>query len=256
MPATAPCVSAADAGADRLRRFGDCLQGPAAAWWRETRQQVAARPDAETVSLLSSLCRRRLGDDALPAGDSAPCTLAQQGRALLLATALAAAPAAERPALLRQVFRWGDDDEKIAILRALDWLDPDGLSVEIALQAGRTNNCRVFSAIALDNPYPARRYDERAFHQLVLKALSLELDIRRIRGLPGRRSANLNRLTLEMLHERLAADRPEPDGIAHAVAFDRLDHAQKRTVENWSRQGKLGADWSARLPSPTRATPR
>lgn len=232
-----------DVLADRLRHFTDHLEGAELQWWQQALDQLTHRPDAETVVLLSSQCRRHLGERSVPQLDATAWTRTQLARALLQAQALARRSTAERQPLLRQLFSWGDDLEKIATLKALDWLDDKGDCLDLALQAGRTNNCQVFAAIALDNPYPARHYGERAFHQLVLKALGMALDVRRILGLPQRRGHLLNQLALELLEERLAAGREAPDGLHHVIAFPLLDVTQASRLDSLCLQRRLPANW-------------
>lgn len=184
-------------------------------WWQQAQQRLVQQPDADTAALLSGQCKRQL---------KAP--VVALARALLLAQVLETCPAAERLALLRQLFLWGDDLEKIALLNALDWLDSDGQCLALALQAGRTSNPQVFAALALDSAYPSRHYPEHAFHQLVLKALGMGLDITRLVGLAQRHSVSLNQLALDLLDEQLAAGRSVSPGLPRVIAFNLLSPAQ------------------------------
>lgn len=234
--------------AEGLQHFIDHIEDTAQRWWQQAQDQLAERPDASTASMLSSLCKRRLGEQELPAlPDGAIWTTTQLARALLLAQVLAHQATADQLPLLRQLFSWGDDQEKIATLKALDWLDGSGHCVDLALQAGRTNNTQVFAAIALDNPYPGRHYGERAFHQLVLKALGMELDVRRIVGLTRRLSPALNQLALDALEERLAAERAVADELPHVIDFSLLDPAQLERLESLCQQRRLPTHWWAHL---------
>ena len=92
--------------------------------------------------------------------------------------------------------------------------------MELALQAGRTSNPQVFAALALDTAYPSRHYPERAFHQLVLKALGMGLDVGRLMGLTQRQGVTLNQLALDLLDEQLAAERTVSPGLPTVIAFD------------------------------------
>ncbi|WP_446435856.1 EboA domain-containing protein [Pseudomonas sp. 1152_12] len=201
-------------------------------WWQHTQTQLAQRPDAATAALFSGQCKRHL-----PAPDVA------LARALVLAQALEHTPADEQLPLLRQLFLWGDDQEKIALLSALDWLDSDGECLELALQAGRTSNPQVFAALALDTAYPSRHYAERAFHQLVLKALGMGLDVGRLTGLTQRHSVTLNQLALDLLDEQLAAERSVSAGLPKVIAFDLLSPAQQQRL----RGLRLPVEWHAYL---------
>lgn len=245
-----------DVLADRLRHFTDHLEGAVLQWWQQALDQLTHRPDAETVAMLSSQCRRHLGERPMPPlADGTAWTQTQLARALLLAQALVQQADADRLPLLRKLFAWGDDQEKIATLKALDWLDAGGHCVDLALQAGRTNSSQVFAAIALDNPYPARHYGERAFHQLVLKTLGMALDVRRVLGLSQRRGHLLNQLALDLLDERLAAGREVPDGLDHIIAFPLLDTAQARRLDMLCQQRRLPPAWLDHRRPPDSAVP-
>lgn len=188
-------------------------------WWQQAQEQLAQQPSATTAALLSGQCKRHMNTAAV-----------DRARALLLAQLLEQAPVEERLALLRQLFLWGDDQEKVATLKALDWLDSEGVCLELALQAGRTSNPQVFAALALDTAYPSRHYTERAFHQLVLKALGMGLDVARLVGLEQRHGVTLNQLALDLLDEQLAADRPVSPGLPRAIAFHLLSPAQRQRL--------------------------
>ena len=201
-------------------------------WWQQTQAQLAQQPSATLAALLSGQCKRLL-----------PAPAVELARALVLAKALEHTPVTEQVPLLRQLFLWGDDQEKIALLGALDWLDSDGLCVALALQAGRTSNPQVFAALALDTAYPSRHYPERAFHQLVLNALGMGLDVGRVVGLTQRQGVTLNQLALDLLDEQLAAERTVSPGLPTVIAFDLLSAAQRQRLRSLS----LPPQWRAYL---------
>lgn len=208
------------------------LEGAELQWWQQAQEQLAQQPSATTTALLSGQCKRHLN-----------AATVDRARALLLSQLLEQAPIGERTALLRQLFLWGDDHEKVATLKALDWLDSEGVCLELALQAGRTSNPQVFAALALDTAYPSRHYPERAFHQLVLKALGMGLDVARLVGLEQRQGVTLNQLALDLLDEQLAADRPVSPGLPRAIAFHLLSAAQRQRLGGL----RLPPEWHAYL---------
>lgn len=233
--------------AERQQRLDRQLDDESRRWWQEAREQLAREPSANTLILLSSQCRRRLGPvTAGPDGNGL-----QLARALLLAQLLEQQADTDQLALLRQLFLWGDDQEKAALLNALDDLDSQGASLDLALQAGRTNNRDVFAAIALDNPFAARHYQDRTFHQLVLKTLGMGLDSRRIHGLAERRSVDLNQLALDLMEEQLAAEREISHGLPQVIAFDLLSQAQRQRLRNLYQQGRLPRHWLEHFPAGT-----
>lgn len=231
---------------ERQRLLDRQLDDDTRRWWQERLEQLAQQPSANTLMLLSSQCKRRLGDT--PLAEAQGWNRTQLARALLLAGLLEQQAGAEQLPLLRQLFLWGDDQEKSVLLKVLDDLDTQGASLDLALQAGRTNNREVFAAIALDNPFPARHYPDRAFHQLVLKTLGMGLDSRRISGLAQRRSVDLNQLALEHMEEQLAADRSVSDSLPRVIAFELLSQAQRQRLRGLCQQQRLASHWLQHFP--------
>ncbi|GFM84953.1 hypothetical protein PSCICO_03520 [Pseudomonas cichorii] len=227
---------------EQLQRFTRHLQISELQWWEGALQQIAKNPTANTLVFLSSQCKRYLAEQATT--DNAIWTKTQKARVQLLAEALKHQEPGNRSPLLRQFYAWGDDQEKIAILKALDWFDASGQCLDLALQAGRTHNSQVFAAIALDNPFPSSHYNERAFHQLVLKALSMSLEIQRLLGLPERRSSSLNQLALDLMEEQLAAERPVSVGLVHVIAFALLTASQHQRLAQLNQAQRLPAEWA------------
>ncbi|OPA84022.1 hypothetical protein BFW87_29430 [Pseudomonas fluorescens] len=218
--------------ADYRQALAQQLDATELQWWQQAQAQLTQQPGATTTALLSGQFKRHLRRP-----------VAELARALLLAQTLEHTPDAEHVSTVRQLFLWGDDHEKTALLKALDWLDSDGLCLELALQAGRTSNPQVFAALALDSAYPSRHYPERAFHQLVLKALGMGLDIGRVVGLPQRHGVTLNQLALDLLDEQLAAKRPVSPGLPDAIAFSLLSPAQRQRLGGL----RLPPEWHAHL---------
>jgi len=214
-------------------------------WWQQARDKLAQADDASTAAVLISQCKRHLRDQPLP--DQAGWSSVQLARALLLAEVLERRSGMARAYLLEQLFQWGDDQEKIVLLKALDWLDRPGQCLELALLAGRTSNPQVFAALALDNPYPARHYPERAFHQLVLKALGMGLDCARVSGLAQRHGVELNQLALDLLDEQLDAARPVAASLPRLIAFGLLSAAQRQRLASLAQQQRLPAEWQPHL---------
>jgi hypothetical protein len=140
-----------------------------------------------------------------------PCDL---GRAALLCSACAAAPAAEHVAIATEAFRKGDSAERVALLRSLPLLPEPGRFVALAVEACRTHVLDVFAAIACENPYPAQHFPELNFNQLVIKALFMELALDRVIGWRARNNPELVRMASDYEAERRAARRSVPSDIA------------------------------------------
>ena len=139
------------------------------------------------------------------------------GRALMLLEAVRADPAREAE-LVRDLFEQADDDETIALVRSFALLPQASGHAPLAQECGRVNNVALFSALALDNPYPASACAESGFNQLVLKTMFLGLPLERILDLAERSNAELTRMCEDFIDERLAAGRPVPVDIWLAMA--------------------------------------
>ncbi|MCG8296108.1 EboA domain-containing protein [Pseudomonas entomophila] len=231
--------------AERGRALDQLLDETEKRWWQQALERLRQSPDANTAALLSSQCKRQLRDQAVPGAEG--WSAIELARALLQACVVGLQHEADRPALLEQLFQWGDDQEKVALLKALDDLDSEGRCLELALFAGRTSNPRVFAALALDTPYASRHYPERAFHQLVLKALGMGLDAARVVGLAQRQGATLNQLALDLMDEQLAAGRPVSPSLPRLIAFGLLSPPQRKRLTGLYQQQRLPTEWHEHL---------
>ena len=196
----------------------------------------ATKLGAADVALTFAGCGRRLGSAPLTPSASERAALASQdlpapegwplsavARAAVLGLSCAELGAAERVALVEQLFRTGDNDERAAVLRALPSLTEPQRFVEVAIDACRSHVQDVFEAIACENPYPARWFPEPNFNQLVLKAFFVGVAVRRIQGLAARRSPELVRMALAYASERRAAGRPVPTDLELVTGSARRD---------------------------------
>ena len=143
-------------------------------------------------------------------------TVDEVGRIALLR---AAVTGADDPfAIARGLYSGGDSRERVAVLRALPLL-PDPLGyLSLATEGCRTNVRTVFEAIACENSYAALWFPDRAFRQMVLKAIFIDVPIARIDGLRSRTSDELRRMARDYASERVAAGRSVPDDVHHLLA--------------------------------------
>ena len=169
---------------------------------------------------------RRLGSESCELTASERATLSQAdvpapsgwplsavARAALCGRICELLPAHEQLTLLVKQFRTGDNAEREALLHTLPLLPEPQRFVELAIDACRSHVQTVFEAIACENPYPARFFPEANFNQLVLKAFFTGVAVRRIEGLPERRTAELARMALAYASERRAAGRSVPPDL-------------------------------------------
>ena len=76
-----------------------------------------------------------------------------------------------------------------------------------AVDVLRTNIATVFNAIALNNPYPARFFDEQQWNQMYLKTAFMQGDLSAIYQIDQRANGELARIISDYAHERWAASR-------------------------------------------------
>src|SRR5689334_2134722 len=167
---------------------------PAAAAWLAAEHAAIASPlERGRFAAAFAGAGRRLGTAAVAARDDeagalrgggfalAPATGVDEcGRAALVLAAVAALPADAQVELVSGLVRRGDVRERMAVLRVLAALPDRDRFTALAIDALRTNVVDVFAAVACDNPLPARCFDERAFGQMVLKALLMGAPLARI----------------------------------------------------------------------------
>jgi hypothetical protein len=211
--------------------IADLLAGrvsPEAAAWLEGALEDVKEP--ERLAPRWSGAGRRLGRGALSLAEAEAAALRaagtfvpqgwgadECGRALLLVTALGGQPAGAHVAVVEDLYRTGETRERQALLRVLAYLPEPVRFTPIAVESVRGNVLPELEAIACENPFPARHFDELAFNQLVMKSLFNGIALRRIEGLPARRSAELRRMVAGYASERRAAGRVVPDDVAFVL---------------------------------------
>lgn len=173
------------------------------------------RADPARVGVLFPAVARRVArgpaDPADPDGLLTP-RLEDTARVALLR---AADPGAEEVASL---YRYGDADEKRAVLRALpelDDLDPPDAALPLVNDALRTNDPRLVAAAV--GPYAAAHLDTPAWRQAVLKCIFVGVPLDAVAGLADRARPGADPELARMLNdyraEREAAGRPVPPDV-------------------------------------------
>jgi hypothetical protein len=194
------------------------LTEPSRAWLEST---LAAPFDPRGFAQSFALAGRKLKPSAeAPAPATAEeiawavegAPIDEIGRMLLLVEA-ASRPHDGGVDLVSETYRQGDVKEKRAVLRALPLLSGAERHVELAVNACRSSVQTVFEAIACENPYPERHFNDASFNQMVLKALFTGAPLERIRGVRGRTTAELSRMAHGYASERRAAGRSVPEDI-------------------------------------------
>jgi len=140
------------------------------------------------------------------------------GRVVLLVAAARELDEERLASLVEECYQSGDNRERQAVLRALPLLPHSERLVALGVDACRTNIQPLFEAIACENPYPAARFPDLNFNQMVLKALFVGVAVDRIVGLDGRLTPELARMAADYASERRAAGRSVPSDIARLTA--------------------------------------
>ena len=189
-------------------------------WLAEARAELAAGVSdprfATLLSLASRYARRR----------PAECTAEERGRAaqlvegwdpghwsvldLVRASLVLSRPDLEAesgPRAILEAFRFGDVGELCALARTLQLLPQPEAYVWQAGECCRSNMNEVFEAMACDNAFPAKHFDDVAWRALVVKAIFISAPLARVWGLDGRLSEDLARMALDLAEERRSAGR-------------------------------------------------
>jgi hypothetical protein len=147
-------------------------------------------------------------------------TLVDCARVALLLHALELRPEGEHAVTVLKLFEAGESGEQVSLLRTLSLLPGPERFVQTGLQACRTNTKDVFEAIVCENPYPAAHFPELGFNQAVMKAVFLEVSVRRIEGLEPRITPELQRMAGDYASERRAAGRVVPEDIGYIIGYE------------------------------------
>jgi hypothetical protein len=115
--------------------------------------------------------------------------------------------AGEYVSSLTRLFETADMHEQQSLYAALPLLPHQENLVDRAIEGLRTNIVSVFDAVALNNPFPANHFDERAWNQMVLKAIFLQRPLFKIQKSDSRANFQLAEILLDFAHERWAAGR-------------------------------------------------
>jgi hypothetical protein len=202
---------------------------PEAPQWFERAWVNAQEPLGVTFRAALASVPRRLGVRAEQRVEPPPSlaertrphwTLVDYVRASLVLRSLELLPAAEHPATVLRLFEAGEIGEQVSLLRILNLLPEPESFVQTGLQACRTNAVTVFEAIACENPYPAAYFPERGFNQAVLKAIFMDVSVRRIEGLAARITPELKRMAADFASERRAAGRVVPEDTAYILSYE------------------------------------
>ncbi len=100
-----------------------------------------------------------------------------------------------------------DTRELETFLRYLVLLPKPDFFRNTAVEALRTNIATIFDAISMENPYPAKYFNDQQWNQMYLKAAFMERDLSKIQSIDERANKDLARIISDYAHERWAASR-------------------------------------------------
>ena len=100
-----------------------------------------------------------------------------------------------------------DTGELVTFLKFLILLPNAGDFNRVGVEALRTNIGTVFDAIALNNPYPSKYFNDQQWNQMYLKAAFMERNLGDIVDVEKRANSDLARIISDYAHERWAASR-------------------------------------------------
>jgi len=105
------------------------------------------------------------------------------------------------------IIQVADTSELETFLKYLILLPNPEAYKQTAVEALRTNIATIFDAISLNNPYPARFFNDQQWNQMFLKAAFMERDLSQIEAVDERANQDLTRIISDYAHERWAAGR-------------------------------------------------
>lgn len=194
-------------GPERLRAA--LRETPRGEWAEAALTAASERP--ETIGRSFVQAGRRAGRTPLPGVPG--WTADEAARALLLA----ALPADRVETEIGDLYRYGDADEKRAVLKALPMLAVGAAGLPLLHDAIRTNDARLLAAAL--GPY-ARHLHQAAWRQAVLKCVFMDVPLTAVDGLDERADRELAAMLAAFADERAAAGRLFPADAA--ALLDRL----------------------------------
>lgn len=192
--------------------FEALLPEAARSWYAESRRALSSAPEAALRRTFVA-ARRKVGSASLDVALPGTWRVDLLARVALLVAATPLLPVEAQRDLVGDLYVRGELEERRAVLRALPYLPNPDVHLPLAVEACRTNAKDMFEAIACENAYPARHFEELAFNQMVLKGLFMNVDASRIDGLTSRITVDLLRMIDDFEAELRSAGRPLPSGM-------------------------------------------
>ena len=191
------------------------LSADAAAWLDQQAAKVAAG-DRRALFLVFGLAPRKVGRAAV---EGTAWTADQLARRVLLFS-YPRTDRAEWLAAFDALLDAAEIGELVLLYRSLPDLPfPDAVA-DRAADGLRTNARSVFEAIAHRNPFPAERFTDARWNQMILKALFIGSPLAPVAGLRERMNADLVGMLRDYAAERTAAGREVPGELTALLESD------------------------------------
>lgn len=149
------------------------------------------------------------------------------------------------------IIQVADISELETFLKFLDLLPFPEMFKFTAVEALRTNISIIFDAITLNNPYPAKHFNDQQWNQMYLKAAFMERDLSKIQSVEDRSNGDLARIISDYAHERWAASRKiDPmfwrpvSGFLNQVLLKDMEHLLNSKDEIENKAGALSCYYS------------
>lgn len=155
--------------------------------------------------------------------DGAPVLIEDAVRVELVEAAAGVLDTEQLVREVAQLYRFGDNDEKRAVLHALNTGVVRDCGDDIVLDALRTNDTRLVAAAM--GHYATEHLGDESWRQGVLKCLFVGVALHAVDGLGSRADAQLAAMVARFVHERVAAGRDVPPDVwlvlnAHPQALE------------------------------------
>jgi hypothetical protein len=197
--------------------LGDSLAEETHTWIEDRLDIIVGSKSAKELYLCYSILASKIGPDIKPKTqgvnqklakylNAQEANLLQIARIYLLIRVLESDKAyfSTKVANLIQI---ADTGELETFLKFLILLPNAGDFNRVGVEALRTNIGTIFDAIALNNPYPSKYFNDQQWNQMYLKAAFMERNLGDIIDVEKRANSDLARIISDYAHERWAASR-------------------------------------------------
>ena len=168
--------------------------------------QIAETPDSIGRLFPAAARRTARGDIGIRDASGHPVLAEDAVRVALFEAAIGALPAERCVSEVAALYRFGDNDEKRAVLLGMAEVD-SAAATDVLEDALRTNDTRLIGAAM---GAPAAHLDDDTWRQGVLKCLFVGVSLSAVADLDARADQQLADMIARYAHERIAAGRAVP----------------------------------------------